>query len=194
MRRNEKIRRNEASSGPRLYSLAIPVIVVALLAVWTASESIWLADATPGDIELVVTSDQASIVALDGMAAQRDRSADTRLTAVLSAGSQVETPWYYDLTPAEVEAQVQQHVAERISRISAYWSGSGLRFAVIFVPNRGANAVDWWWFHGQTADDVRASLAQRGATLTDIEGYVTDSGTLYAGVMQGAPKKAGTGN
>jgi hypothetical protein len=175
-------------SGLSLYSLAVPALAVVFIAAWAMAKTVWLSDVTPDEVT-AATAGGGAVVMLDGVATWKDDAAATRLTAVVERSPQQQTRWFYDLTAAEVEMRVQEHLVERIDDISAYWSPNGLRFAIIFVPNRGANAVDWWWFHGQEASAVQANLVERGADLVDIEGYRGDRGTLFAGVMVKPPAK-----
>ncbi len=56
-------------------------------------------------------------------------------------------------------------------------------FAVTMVANTGDYASAWWWYYGQTADQVGALLNQHNARLISIDPYMTSAGLRFAVVM-----------
>jgi hypothetical protein len=58
--------------------------------------------------------------------------------------------WYYGQTAAQVGSLLSANNARLISA-QAYNTASGVRFAVVMVPNTGTNAKSWWWYYGVSA-------------------------------------------
>ena len=75
--------------------------------------------------------------------------------------------WYYGQTADQVGTLLNQHHARLIS-IDPYWTSGGLRFAVVMVPNTGAQERGWWWYYGQTTSQVGALLDQNNARLVAL--------------------------
>jgi len=58
-----------------------------------------------------------------------------------------------------------------------------LTFSATFVQNTGDYAKGWWWYFGQTEQEVNDNLAANNARLIDIEPYETNEGLRFAVVM-----------
>ncbi len=91
--------------------------------------------------------------------------------------------WYYAATIADVNNLLTAHNA-RLIDIERYIDGAGNeRFAVIMVPNTGAQSKSWWYYAGITTAQISSFLSTNDARLTDIESYDTSSGRRYAVIM-----------
>ncbi|MDT4917864.1 MAG: hypothetical protein QOH89_2564 [Pseudonocardiales bacterium] len=86
--------------------------------------------------------------------------------------------WYYNLTEAQVNANLSANSARPIS-ISAYSTTSGVRYAVVMVPNSGANAKSWAWYHG-TSTYISGRLSALHMRLIDFGSY---PGSGYTAIM-----------
>jgi Beta-lactamase enzyme family len=86
--------------------------------------------------------------------------------------------WYYGQTEAQVNSQLSSHSARPIS-ISAYSTSLGVRYAVVMVPNSGANAKASWWYHG-TSTYIAGRLSANSARLTELGTY---PGGGYTAIM-----------
>jgi hypothetical protein len=91
------------------------------------------------------------------------------------------------VTANQINSLLQQNKAAP-TKIRPYWDQGSLRFAVIMTPNVGQR---WWWYWGQTGEDIGAKLTENKAELTDIAAYVDQSNNLrFAALMAsqtGAP-------
>jgi Beta-lactamase enzyme family len=63
--------------------------------------------------------------------------------------------------------------------ISAYSTASGVRYAVVMVPNSGANAKASWWYHG-TATYIAGRLTANHARLITLQPF---PGGGYVAIM-----------
>jgi hypothetical protein len=78
--------------------------------------------------------------------------------------------WYYGQTAAQVSSRLSANHARLISA-QAYKTGGGVRFAVVMVPNSGANAKGWWWYYGASAASVSSHLSANHARLIGLSPY-----------------------
>jgi Beta-lactamase enzyme family/Bacterial tandem repeat domain 1 len=90
--------------------------------------------------------------------------------------------WYYGKTADQVNALLSQNDARLIS-IDPYWTGGGLRFAVVMVPNSGSQQRGWWWYYGQTPDQIKALLDQNHARLVALRPYTQGPQRVFAVIM-----------
>ena len=89
--------------------------------------------------------------------------------------------WYYNMTPEDIEVQLVRNEA-RLIDIERYDTEAGPRYAVVMVPNSGANSIAWWWYVGGDGAFVSSVLDDHQARLVDLEAY-EDGGTKYAVIM-----------
>jgi len=90
--------------------------------------------------------------------------------------------WYYGVSASEVGTLLGQNDARLIS-LDPYQVNGQLLFAVVMVPNKGAQDRAWWWYFGVTAAQIGTLLSQNNARLTELRPYVVNSQVLYAVVM-----------
>lgn len=90
--------------------------------------------------------------------------------------------WYYGLTAAQVRAKLAEKHG-RLIDLETYVAGGARRFAVVMVVNSGQAAKNWHWYHGQSADQLKARLSEHTSRLVDLESYSEGGATKYAAVM-----------
>ena len=90
--------------------------------------------------------------------------------------------WYYGQTAQQVGDLTSQHDARLIS-IDPYWTGGGLRFAVVMVPDSGPQERGWWWYYGKTTAQVGALLDQNHARLVALRPYMDGGQRVFAVIM-----------
>jgi hypothetical protein len=90
--------------------------------------------------------------------------------------------WYFGQSASSVGALLTQNNARLIS-LDPYQTSAGLRFAVVMVPNTGAQGRAWWWYFGQSASSVGALLTQNNARLTALRPYTDNGQRLFAVIM-----------
>lgn len=78
--------------------------------------------------------------------------------------------WYYGQTAAQVSSLLSTNSARLISA-QAYNTTSGIRFAVVMVPNSGTNAKRWWWYYGVSATYIANQLSANSARLINLTPY-----------------------
>jgi hypothetical protein len=101
------------------------------------------------------------------------------VTMVRSSGSYNSGSWwYYGQTEAQVNSLLSTNHARAIS-ISAYSTSSGVRYAVVMVPNSSTNAKPSWWYHG-SASYIAGKLTTNHARLIDFSPY---PGGGYTAIM-----------
>ena len=75
--------------------------------------------------------------------------------------------WNYDLTAAQVKADIDEYKL-RLIDLSAYQDGGKRRFAYVAVRNKGEDARAWWWYHGVSREFVQARAEEHKARVVDI--------------------------
>jgi len=90
--------------------------------------------------------------------------------------------WYYGQTAQQVGQLLSQHNARLIS-VDPYFTSGGLRFAVVMVPNTGAQDRAWWWYYGQSAQQVGQLLSQNNARLVELRPYNDNGQQVFAVIM-----------
>lgn len=90
--------------------------------------------------------------------------------------------WYFGVTAAQAGSFLTQNKARLIS-IDPYQAGAGLRFAVVMVPNTGAQARAWWWYSGVSPGQVNSFLTQDNARLTALRPYMDNGQRVFAVLM-----------
>jgi hypothetical protein len=89
--------------------------------------------------------------------------------------------WYYGQT-ADAVSNIIAQTHGRIISISPYQSGSQLLFAVVLVPNTGADQKGWWWYYGSFAQVTGAIAALPSARVVEAENYTFNGNRGYAAV------------
>ncbi|MCA8957480.1 MAG: serine hydrolase [Planctomycetes bacterium] len=92
-----------------------------------------------------------------------------------------EALWRFDLTPAQVTAELQA-TNGRLVDIEVTET-SPLKLAVATVANTGRFKQDSWWYVDLTAAAVQTYLTNNNARLIDIEVYEVGGQVRYAAVM-----------
>ncbi len=135
---------------------------------------------TPQQLSGFVDQHKARIIDLDV-----NDASPLRVSAALVANSGSYASgwwWYYGLTAQQVSDKLNEHKA-RLLDVDPYLVGGALRFAVVMLPNTGAGAVGWWWYYGQTPQQLSAKLDEHKARLVDLERYRDGNQVRYAAIM-----------
>jgi hypothetical protein len=90
--------------------------------------------------------------------------------------------WYYGQSATEVGTLLTQNNARLIS-IDPYVVGSSLDFAVVMVPNTGAQGRSWWWYYNATGSEIGPLLTENNARLIALRPYQISGVTYYAVIM-----------
>jgi Beta-lactamase enzyme family/Bacterial tandem repeat domain 1 len=83
--------------------------------------------------------------------------------------------WNYDLTDAQVTADIDKHKI-RLIDVDTYVVNGQRRYSYVGIKNSGVDAKAWWWYPDASAEFVAARLKEFGARLIDVE--PTSSGRL----------------
>lgn len=92
--------------------------------------------------------------------------------------------WNYDLTAAQVKADIDQHKI-RLIDLDTYVVGGKRRFSYVGIKNSGVDASGWWWYHNVTPAFVQQKAEQHGARLIDIERHKSGRLTVVMVKNQG---------
>jgi hypothetical protein len=185
------------ASGPRLLTACAVAITALILAALPAAAT----DAFP------TTNDQSTTIAVahpwyHGVTGSQVGSLvnrlGTRLTEIRVEDPSVPTFavtmvqntgaygsgwwWYYGVDGPTVSSLLSQNNARLIS-IDPYWSGGTLLFAVVMVPNTGAQGRAWWWYYNADGNTVSGLLQQNNARLVSARPYLSGRTTLFAVIM-----------
>jgi len=90
--------------------------------------------------------------------------------------------WWWGQTPQQV-GQLTTNPNKRIISLEPYQTSTGLRFAVVMVPESGPQNKAWWWYWGQTDPDVGNLCTQNNARLISLRPYIDGGNRLFAVVM-----------
>jgi hypothetical protein len=145
-----------------------------------ATPSWWYYGQTAAQVSALVSQHDARLTQIRVM----DPSVPTfAVTMVANSGDYASGWWwYYGQTAAQVSSLLSHNSARLIS-LDPYFAGGQLLFAVVMVPNTGAQGRAWWWYYGQTAAQVGTLLTQNNARLTELRPYMDDGQRLFAVIM-----------
>jgi hypothetical protein len=133
------------------------------------------------DIDNTLHGDNARIVDI----AADDASFRTfTVTYVKNTGSYAKTWWWYYGVDAATLAQKLTANNARLISVKAYDGGGGnLRFVAAMVANTGADTKEWWWYYGQSPDQITSLVKSHNARLTTLQSYSFGGQTSYAAIM-----------
>jgi D-alanyl-D-alanine carboxypeptidase len=99
-----------------------------------------------------------------------------------------QTGWwaYSGVDPATLADRLSANGA-RLTSLTVDPGSSPVTFTATMVRNTGAYATAWWWYVGQTANQVTALFQANHARLISAERYWTGSAWLFAVVMVANP-------
>jgi hypothetical protein len=176
------------STGGRIVSLQVeqasPLLFTAALVSNTGSyaKSWWYYyGLTASQLATNITSLNARIVGLDAY----DVGGTTYFAAVLISNTGADAKgwwWYHGVTTSQIATLLQQNNA-RLIDFRSYVTGGVTRYAVVMIPNTGADAMAWWWYYGITGSQVGSLLQQNNAFLISIE-PADSSGSTFNVVME----------
>lgn len=135
----------------------------------------WLTGATPAQVAAKV-NEGYRIFDLEV-----ERASPLRLSAVLVRNSGEYASgwwWYYGQSAAQVSQLISQNQA-RIIDIESYYINGQKLFAVVMLPNSGATAKSWWYYHGITFSQVADKVRLHRGRLLDIDRYVVSGSIRY---------------
>lgn len=112
----------------------------------------------------------------------RDVGGTPRFAAVMIANTGADQKgwwWYYGQTATQVASLVSANNA-RLTSLCRYATPSGDRFAVVMIPNVGADQRAWWPVYGQSASQLRTTCEQQGRRVYAMERAATG---LYDAIL-----------
>ncbi|MDF1836759.1 MAG: serine hydrolase [Planctomycetota bacterium] len=144
----------------------------------TPTAWVWLTNATDVEVTAQVNAGYRVVdIEVDTASPLRFTAAFVRNTGEYAKGWW----WYFNLTPADVSNFLNQNNA-RLIDLEPYMTSAGLRYAVVMIPNTGADyASDHWWRTSMTSSQVVAWVnANPTRRILDIQSYWDGSETRYA--------------
>ncbi|HEX6228038.1 MAG TPA: hypothetical protein VFZ41_01090, partial [Solirubrobacterales bacterium] len=76
--------------------------------------------------------------------------------------------WNYDLTPAQVTADINKH-GIRLIDLDTYVLNGKRRYSYVGIKNQGEDGRAWWWYHNVSPSFVQKKAEEHKARLIDIE-------------------------
>lgn len=139
---------------------------------------------TAAQLSANLTANNARLVSLDAY----DSGGTTLFAAVMISNTGADAKgwwWYYGVTTAQIGTLLQQNNA-RLVDFRSYVTGGVTRYAVVMIPNTGADAMAWWWYFGVSGAQVGSLLAQNNAFLISIQ-PADAAGSTFNVVMEQQP-------
>ena len=139
---------------------------------------------TAAQLSANLGANNARLVSLDAY----DSGGTTLFAAVMISNTGADAKgwwWYYGVTTSQIATLLQQNNA-RLVDFRSYVTGGVTRYAVVMIPNTGADARAWWWYFGVSGSTVGSLLAQNSAFLISIE-PADASGSTFNVIMQQEP-------
>jgi hypothetical protein len=97
--------------------------------------------------------------------------------------------WYVGVDGDAMTASLNKNNARLIS-MSAYDVGGGdIRFAVAMVANTGDDAKGWYYYYGQSFEDIQRITGNADVRLTRLQSYFSNGQTFYTAIL--TPNKGG---
>ncbi len=144
----------------------------------------WFYGLTAGQLSTQISNLNARIIDINAY----EVNGQTYFAAVLIRNTGADAKgwwWYYGLTSAQVSTYLQQNNA-RLVDMDAYVIGGVTRYAVVMIPNTGADAKAWWYYYGVTGNQISSFLSQNNAFLINIE-PANANGTTFNVIMEKSP-------
>jgi len=180
-----------SSTGGRIVSLQVeqasPLLFTVALVANTGSyaKSWWYYyGVTASQLSANISSNNARLVSLDAY----DVNGTTLFAAVMISNTGADAKgwwWYYGVTTSQIGTLLSQNNA-RLVDFRSYVTGGVTRYAVVMIPNTGADAMAWWWYFGVTGSQVGSLLQQNNAFLISIQ-PADSTGSTFNVVMQQNP-------
>lgn len=180
-----------ASTGGRLVSLQVeqdsPLLFTAALVSNTGSYTKgwwWYYGVTASQLSSYLTTNNARLVSLDAY----EVGGSTLFAAVMISNTGADAQgfwWYYGVTTSQIDSLLSTNNA-RLVDFRSYVAGGVTRYAVVMIPNTGADAMAWWWYYGVSGSKVASLLQTNRAFLISIQ-PTDSSGSTFNVVMQQSP-------
>ena len=144
----------------------------------------WYFDKTEPELSDLLNTNNARIIDLE----RYEVGGQTRLAAVMvaNAGASAKAWWWYLDTDLDTIVDGINTNSARILDLETYFVGTQRFYSAVMVPNTGDDAKGWWWYLGQTPEQVGTLLGDNNARLIDIEPDDPAAGT-YNVVMESCP-------
>jgi hypothetical protein len=133
------------------------------------------------DIQNTINNDNARIIDLE---VDSTSPYSFTVTYVQNTGAYAKGWWwYYGVTAAQVASEISTNNARLIS-LKAYDIGNGqIRFAVVMIPNTGADQKGWWYYFGESVSNLSSLATSNNARLVTVDPYTTGGNTYYTAIM-----------
>jgi hypothetical protein len=143
----------------------------------------WYYGETGGQVSTLVNAHHARLTQIRVMNPTGPSGPTFAVTMVANSGAYASGWWwYYGVTAAQVSSHLTQNDARLIS-LDPYFVNGQLLFAVVMVPNTGAQGRAWWWYYGQTSAQVGTLLTENNARLTELRPYMDSGQRVFAVIM-----------
>jgi CubicO group peptidase (beta-lactamase class C family) len=130
----------------------------------------WYYGQTPDPVSAVLSTHDARVVSLR---VQSSKPLLLDVAMVHNTGTFAKTWWWYPgLTAKQVNDYATANNA-RLVNLEPYVVDGTTYFAVVMLHNVGADYSGWWWYYGQTPDQISPLVSSKNARLIDLRRYGT---------------------
>jgi CubicO group peptidase (beta-lactamase class C family) len=137
----------------------------------------WYYGLTPAQIQSHLTTNKARLIDLRQYAS----GSSTVYGVVMLANTgqnQSGWWWYYGITPAQIQTNLNTNKAYLVSIDPANSSASTFNV----VMNAAPSGLGWWWYYGETVANAQSLAVSNKARIFDVKSYVV-GGSQYVAVL-----------
>jgi CubicO group peptidase (beta-lactamase class C family) len=137
----------------------------------------WYYGLTPAQIQSHLTTNKARLIDLRQYAS----GSSTVYGVVMIANTgqnQSGWWWYYGITPAQIQTNLNTNKAYLVSIDPANSSASTFNV----VMNAAPLGLGWWWYYGETVANAQSLAVSNKARIFDVKSYVV-GGSQYVAVL-----------
>ena len=138
----------------------------------------WNPDVSPDDLGNMLAANKGRLVSLSVRAASPQRLA---AVWVAKGADDADAGWSHDIDAAALGQTLATKNA-RLTCLAPFVSGSSVRFAAAWIPNKGANAVASWWNPDVDPAALGNMLKTNKGRLTNLASYVINGQRHHAAV------------
>lgn len=129
----------------------------------------WYHGQTPAQVTDLINDNGARLVDIE---VEDEAPLTLSVTMVKNEGAYASGWWWYLGQTAQQIGELLNTNNARLIDLEPYRTTEGLRFAAVMVPNEGGQAKAWWWYVGQTSQQVANLLHTNNARLVDLDTYL----------------------
>jgi hypothetical protein len=132
----------------------------------------WYVGQTTASLTTLWQANNARIVALSSYDVGGTRYYDAIM--ISNTGADASGWWWYVGAPLSSVISLLNTNQARLLDLETYYAGGVRYYNAVMVPNNGASSIHWWWYVGQTVNDVLPLANQNAARIFDFQEYPSE--------------------